>query len=77
MPATVYYADMRSRSHEDSKIAKVARLCDAVGLKKIIKKNDLTAVKLHFGEYGNDTHLNPSFARQVVDKITAAAASPF
>lgn len=46
MPATVYYADMRSRSHEDSKIAKVARLCDAVGLKKIIKKNDLTAVKL-------------------------------
>lgn len=77
MPATVYYADMRSRSHEDSKIAKVARLCDAVGLKKIIKKNDLTAVKLHFGEYGNDTHLNPSFARQVVDKITAAGGKPF
>ncbi len=47
MPATVYYADMHSRSHEDSKIAKVARLCDAVGLKKVIKKNDLTAIKLH------------------------------
>ena len=35
MPATVYYADMHSRSLEDSKIAKVARLCDAVGLKKV------------------------------------------
>lgn len=77
MPATVYYADIHSRSHEDSKIAKVARLCDAVGLKKIVKKNDLTAVKLHFGEYGNDTHLNPSFARQVVDKIIAAGGKPF
>ena len=38
MPATVYYADMHCRSHEDSKIAKVARLCEALNLKKIIKK---------------------------------------
>ncbi len=77
MPATVYYADMHSRSLEDSKIAKVARLCDAVGLKKIIKKNDLTAIKLHFGEYGNDTHLNPSLVRQVVDKVMDAGGKPF
>ena len=77
MPATVYYADMHSRSHEDSKIAKVARLCDAVGLKKVIKKNDLTAIKLHFGEYGNDTHLNPTLVRQVVDKVLDAGGKPF
>ena len=38
MPATVYYADMHCRSHQDSKIAKVARLCEALNLKKIIKK---------------------------------------
>ena len=50
MPATVYYADMHCRSHEDSKIAKVARLCDALNLKKIIKKKELAAIKLHFGE---------------------------
>lgn len=77
MPATVYYADTNSRSHEDSKIAKVARLCDAVGLKRKIKKNDLTAVKLHFGEYGNDTYLNPALVRQVVDKICDAGGKPF
>lgn len=77
MPATVYYADMRTRSHEDSKIAKVSRLCDAVGLKKAVKKNELTAVKLHFGEYGNDTYLNPSLVRQVVDKIMDAGGKPF
>ncbi|MDD3682961.1 DUF362 domain-containing protein [Desulfovibrio desulfuricans] len=77
MPATVYYADMHCRSHEDSKIAKVARLCDALNLKKIIKKKELTAIKLHFGEYGNDTHLNPTLVRQVVNKIMEAGGKPF
>ena len=60
---------MHCRSHDNSKIAKVARLCDALNLKKIIKKKELAAIKLHFGEYGNDTHLNPTLVRQVVDMI--------
>ena len=77
MAATVYFADMHSRSHEDSKLAKLGRLCDAVGLKRVVRKNDLTAIKLHFGEYGNDTHLNPTLVRQVVDKVLAAGGKPF
>ena len=77
MPATVYYADMHCRSHEDSKIAKVTRLCEALNLKKIIKKKELTAVKLHFGEYGNDTHLNPTRVCQVVDKIMVLPGFPW
>ncbi len=77
MTATVFYADMHCRSHNDSKIVKVARLCDALGLENIIKKDELTAVKLHFGEYGNDTHLNPSLVRQVVDKVIEAGGKPF
>ena len=77
MAATVYFTDMHTRSHEDSKLAKLARLCDAVGLKRVVRKNDLTAIKLHFGEYGNDTHLNPTLVRQVVDKVRAAGGKPF
>ena len=77
MSVTVYYADMHCRSHEDSKIAKVARLCEALNLKKIIKKKELAAIKLHFGEYGNDTHLNPTLVRQVVDKIIEVGGKPF
>lgn len=77
MPAKVYFADTHSRSHEESKMVKVARLCDTLNLKKIIKKNEPAAVKLHFGEYGNDTHLNPTLVRQVVDKITAVGGKPF
>ena len=77
MPAKVFYTDSQSRSHEESNLAKVARLCDALNFKKFIKKNELTAVKLHFGEYGNDTHLNPTLVRQVINKITAAGGKPF
>lgn len=77
MASTVFFAGMRSRSQENNKCAKVARLCDALGLKKILKRNDLAAIKLHFGEYGNDTHLNPMFARVAVDKVREAGAKPF
>ena len=78
MPATVYYADMHSRSLEDSKIAKDGPpSATPWGLKKVIKKNDLTAIKLHFGEYGNDTHLNPSLVRQWWTRSWTPGASPF
>lgn len=77
MSATVYYADTHCRASSASKLTKVARLCDALNLKRVIKKNELTAIKLHFGEYGNDTHLNPTLVRQVVEKVLAAGGKPF
>lgn len=77
MASTVFFTGMHSRSLENNKCAKVARLCDALQLKKVLKRNDLAAIKLHFGEYGNDTHINPVFARVAVDKIKAAGAKPF
>lgn len=40
MPAKVFYTDSQSRSNEESNLAKVARLCDALNFKKFIKKNE-------------------------------------
>ncbi|MDR2572905.1 MAG: DUF362 domain-containing protein [Desulfovibrio sp.] len=77
MSSVVYYADPHTRSHEENKLSKVARLCDALDLKKCVKKNDVAAIKVHFGELGNDTHVNPAFVRQVVDKVRAAGGKPF
>jgi len=77
MASTVYYAELHTRARADNKISKVARLCDALDLKKSVKKNDLTAIKLHFGELGNDTHVNPAFVRQVVEKVKAVGGKPF
>lgn len=77
MASVVYMAGMHSRSESSNKCAKVDRLCDALNLKKVIKRNDLCGIKLHFGELGNDTHLNPQFVRHVVDKVIKAGAKPF
>ena len=77
MSSKVYFADMHCRKNDDNKANKIERLCKAVGLKKIVKKNDLTAIKLHFGEMGNDTHLSPALVRRVVDLIKNEKGKPF
>ncbi|MCX4310001.1 MAG: DUF362 domain-containing protein [Desulfovibrio sp.] len=77
MPATVYFANLHCRTEQSNKLSKIQRLCDAVGLKKTLRKNEVAGIKLHFGEYGNDTHLKPAFVRQVVDKIKKCGAKPF
>lgn len=73
----VYFSNTRTRKHADSKIAKISRLLDALNLDEMITPQELVAIKLHFGEYGNDTHLNPTFARKVVEKVIAAQGKPF
>ena len=40
-------------------------------------EDKFAAIKLHFGEAGNDTYLHPTFVRQVVDCVKATGARPF
>jgi len=77
MTATVYFADLRARSPGDNTISKIQRLFDATGFAGFIGDGDLTAIKLHFGERGNDSYVSPVFVRQVVDKVKALGARPF
>ena len=44
---------------------------------EIVDEGDLTAIKLHFGERGNDGYLNPVLVRQVVDKVRERGGKPF
>ena len=73
----VYFADIRARDPHDSMVSKVNRLFEAAGFGEMIQKNDLTAIKLHFGELGNDSYINPVYARQVVEQVRAAGGKPF
>ena len=76
-PPVVYFAGPRARKAKESKIRKIAALFDAAGFHKIVDKDALTAVKIHFGERGNDTFINPVFVRAVVDKVKKAGGLPF
>lgn len=52
-------------------------LFDASGMNERINKGDLTAIKVHFGEPGNDSFLGPVWVRRVVERVRAAGANPF
>lgn len=75
--ADVYFAGIRARGPHESKAAKIRRLFDAAGFDRVVRPDDLTAVKVHVGERGCDTYVNPVFVRQVVDKVKERGAHPF
>ena len=77
MSSKVFFINLRSRTYAENKISKIRNLFDHAGLNDLIQKDDLTAIKLHFGERGSDGFINPVFVRQVVDKVKANGAKPF
>lgn len=77
MASKVYFTDFRAKGPKQSKIQKIQRLFDAAGFPALFKSGGLAAVKLHFGEIGNDGFISPVFVRQVVDKIKEAGSAPF
>jgi len=76
MIADVYFMDLEATSKENLP-QKLSRLIKRTGLKNHIKKNDLTAVKIHFGEQGNTAFIRPIFIRQILKDIKKLKANPF
>jgi len=76
MQSTVYFIDLRTR-YKDNLPTKLARLLDMAGLSDVVGKNDLAAVKLHFGEQGNTAFIRPVFLRRIVELIKALGGVPF
>jgi uncharacterized protein len=76
MSADVYFMDLAATSRENLP-QKLARLVKKAGLKKILTKEDLTAVKIHFGEQGNTSFIRPIYIRQLIQSIRETKANPF
>lgn len=77
MKSKVYFIDFKADKEQDNIHNKLKRLFDKAGIKKILSKQDITAIKVHFGEKGRHAYLHPTFARQIVDKVKEYGASPF
>lgn len=76
MPSIVYRCDLSARPGRGL-IEKLGGLLDAAGLGSKIPKGGLTAVKLHFGERGNTSFVQPVFVRKIVGDIATAGGRPF
>ncbi len=77
MKAKVFFAGLRARDPGQNTITKINRLFEAAGFRSLIQPGDLTAIKLHFGEWGNDSYINPVYVRQVVDRVRDCGGRPF
>ena len=77
MTSTVYFAHVEVGQNGENIINKVQYLFDIAEFGNFINEGDLTAIKLHFGERGNNSYINPVYVRQAVDKIRAKGGKPF
>jgi uncharacterized Fe-S center protein len=76
MSADVFFMDLGATSRENLP-QKLGRLVKKAGINTILEKEDLTAVKIHFGEQGNTSFIRPVFIRQLIQTIRETEAIPF
>jgi uncharacterized Fe-S center protein len=74
--SSVFFMDLTATSRENLP-QKLSRLVKKAGIKKILSKEDLTAVKIHFGEQGNTSFIRPVYIRQIIQTIRETKATPF
>ncbi|MBQ7936057.1 MAG: DUF362 domain-containing protein [Clostridia bacterium] len=75
-PSKVYFTDFRA-DYRENLLQKLRRLCLTAGINEIDFNNKFTAIKLHFGEYGNLAFLRPNYARVVADLVKELGGKPF
>ncbi len=76
MNAKIYFADLRANSSRNMS-DKIHALLDQAGIASVIRKNNLVAVKVHFGEKGNSAFIRPIFIRDILNSISALGNKPF
>ncbi len=76
MKSSVFFSDLRGESKR-TLFDKLDLLLERVHLKEKIKKKDLVAIKLHFGERGNTAYIRPIFIRRIVDRVKDYEGKPF
>jgi uncharacterized protein len=74
--STVYFTDLRTRPKRNL-LDKIGELLVRAKMDRRIRKNDMVAIKLHFGEVGNCAYLRPVFLRTIVDRVNGMGAHPF
>ncbi len=73
----VYFTDLKSDSKDDNLISRIQELYKKAGSDIEFDKEELVALKLHFGEKGIDTFLRPVRVSPIVEAIKNAGAKPF
>lgn len=71
---TVYFAPWDA---DKNLLVETERLYKKAGTFDCIQKGDLVAIKLHVGELGNPSYLQPFFVHHIIQKVKEAGGKPF
>ena len=74
--AKVYFTDFKATGQENL-LQKLHRLMKKAGIENINFQDKYTAIKIHFGEYGNLAFLRPNYARVVADYVKELGGKPY
>ncbi len=72
----VFYTTFKTTFREN-RLQKLKRLLKTAGIENIDFTDKFTAIKLHFGEYGNLAFLRPNYAKVVADYVKQLGGKPF
>lgn len=76
-PVKVFTVGLRAKGPNDSHVKKIDRLARAMGMDRFPWKDQLVAVKVHFGERGNSSFMRPTLVRPLVDIVAQGGGKPF
>lgn len=77
MSAEVLFAPVQPDEPLASRAGKVRRLYERLGAGRLVSRDDLVAIKTHFGEQGNTTHVSPDLVRTFVDLVKEGGGLPY
>ena len=66
MVSKIYHMDARSQSGEPGIVVRLLTVFEAAGFVKLVKPNDMVAIKTHCGERNKTAYLRPVYARTLV-----------
>lgn len=73
----VYFTNLRAGVEAGNLLTKLRRMMETAGFGTIPFDGKYTAIKIHFGEYGNMAYIRPNYAAVVVDMIKGLGGKPF
>ncbi len=74
--SSVYFTDLTSQGRRHL-FDKINDMLARLPLSRVVQRNDLVAIKIHFGERGNKSFVPHHLVRPVVDAVRALGGKPF
>lgn len=76
MKKDVYFSSLENKKFK-SPLDKIKKLLNKCNIKDTFKKNEIIAIKVHFGELGNTAFIRPIYLRPVIEILKEIGTKPF